>query len=361
MHLQQLNGPTPSRPAATGLATGLLLLALPTDSGPDGPDLRDCRAISGGGMSTRNKNAILVAERPKASEPDNHRYVESLCSAMRSVERVMEDIAPTEIPVLLIGESGTGKDIAALRLHRNSPRRGQGFRKLLSSSIPPDMLSLAALSRDAGTMYLDEIADLPIEGQSRLLQALVEAENAEKTAPRLICSSTRNLDELMRTGKFRDELYFRLNGVCLRLPPLRHRREDVLPLAEFFLTKYAGMFQRPRPALSPQGLRALEEHDWPGNVRELENSMKKAVILGEEERVFADSPAIPAGPVGRPVSLSLKEAARAASRQAEREMILKALARTRWNRKRAAVELRISYKALLYKLKQIGPEEVAGD
>jgi two-component system response regulator AtoC len=165
----------------------------------------------------------------------------------------------------------------------------------------------------------------------------------------------------MRAGRFREELYFRLNGVCLRLPPLRHRREDIAALAEFFLAKYAGLFQRPQPALSAQGLRALQEHSWPGNIRELENSMKKTVILGENVFQSAEASVVPASPVGKTNGISLKEAARAASRQAEREMILKALARTRWNRKRAAVELRISYKALLYKLKQIGPEEAVGD
>jgi two-component system, NtrC family, response regulator AtoC len=312
-------------------------------------------------MSTRPKVSVLVPEPAKAREAENHAYLGSTSAAMRAIEQVMTDIAPTEIPVLLIGESGTGKDIVALHLHRHSLRHAQAFRKIVSSSATPEMLSLAALSREPGTLFLDEITDLSPESQARLLQSLVEAENSAKTAPpRLICSSTRNIEELMRAGRFREELYFRLNGVCLRLPPLRHRSDDVSALAEFFLVKYAGMFQRPKPALSPQGLHALEEHTWPGNIRELENSMKKTVILGEEVSQFADHHGGPARSASRPVGISLKDAARAASRQAERELILQALARTRWNRKRAAVELRISYKALLYKLKQIGPEEVAG-
>ena len=166
----------------------------------------------------------------------------------------------------------------------------------------------------------------------------------------------------MRAGRFREELYFRLNGVCLRLPPLRHRREDIPLLAEFFLARYAALFGRPQPVLSAQELRVLQEYDWPGNIRELENAMKKAVVLGGEVFQIVEAAAAPEpAPAAETPTLSLKDAARAASRRAERDLILKALARTRWNRKRAAMELRISYKALLYKLKQIGPEEATGD
>jgi len=313
-------------------------------------------------MSTRHKESALVAEPPALREAENHSYLVSASPAMRFTEQVMSDIGPTEIPVLLMGESGTGKDIAALHLHRNSSRCAQPFRKVLSSNATPEMLSLAALGRETGTLYLDEIADLPSDGQARLLQTLVEAENSGRNRmPRVICGTTRSLEDLMRAGRFREELYFRLNGVCLRLPPLRHRREDIAALADFFLTKYAGLFGRPKPVLAGPALRGLQEHSWPGNVRELENAMKKAVILGGEVSQSSDPHPAPAGPIGKSNGISLKEAARAASRQAEREMILKALARTRWNRKRAAVELRISYKALLYKLKQIGPEELAGD
>ena len=320
-------------------------------------------------MSTRPKVSVLVSEAAKARESareaarelESHEYLGSVNAAMRSIERVMADIAPTEIPVLLIGESGTGKDIVAVQLHQNSLRRGQSFRKILSSSASPDMLSSAALNREPGTLFLDEITELSTESQARLLQSLVEAENSSKPSPaRLVCASTRNIEELMRAGRFREELYFRLNGVCLRLPPLRHRSEDVPALAEFFLTKYARMFERAKPVLSAQSLDAIAEHTWPGNVRELENAMKKTVILGEDASQLAEHNGGPARPAGRTTAVSLKEAARAASRQAERELILQALARTRWNRKRAAVELQISYKALLYKLKQISPEEFAG-
>ena len=161
----------------------------------------------------------------------------------------------------------------------------------------------------------------------------------------------------MRAGRFRSELYYRINGVCLRLPPLRDRKEDIPLLVESFLTKYAAEFGRPRPSLSPRALRMLLDYSWPGNIRELENAVKKIVALGAENLALPDLVAEPAEirtEVNETRSYSLKAAARAASREAEREMILEALARTRWNRKRAAQELQISYKSLLYKLKQIG-------
>jgi two-component system, NtrC family, response regulator AtoC len=322
--------------------------------------------LAGGSMATRHTESILLDERHAARKPAAQSpYLESVSAAMRSIEQMMADIAPTEIPVLLIGESGTGKDAVALHLHRHSSRRGQAFRKTVGSSASPDQLSQDGLGRETGTTYLDEVADLSAAAQTRLLQMLAEREGSNgEGGPRLISGTSRNLEEAMRASRFREELYFRLNGVCLRLPPLRHRREDIPGLAEFLLARYAALFGRPQPVLSAQEMRALQEYDWPGNIRELENAMKKAVVLGGE--VFqiveaATAPEAAAAPSMETPAVSLKDAARAASRRAERELILKALARTRWNRKRAAMELRISYKALLYKLKQIGPEEAAGD
>ena len=316
-------------------------------------------------MAPRQAEAILADERHAARKPAPQPYLESACAAMRSIEQVMADIAPTEIPVLLIGESGTGKDAVAMHLHRRSRRRGQTLRKIVGSSVTPDQLSLEAIAQEPGTVYLDEVADLSGAGQTRLLQSLAEREGTgSEAAPRLISGTTRNLEESMRAGRFREELYFRLNGVCLRLLPLRHRREDIAPLAEYFLARYAALFGRPQPALSAHEMRALQEYDWPGNIRELENAMKKAVVLGGEVFQIVEAGAAPETPLEQSThasTVSLKDAARAASRRAERELILKALARTRWNRKRAAMELRISYKALLYKLKQIGPEEATGD
>jgi two-component system response regulator AtoC len=186
---------------------------------------------------------------------------------------------------------------------------------------------------------------------------------------RVISSTTRNLEEEMKSGRFREELYYRINGVHLRLPPLRDRSEDIPALLEFFFKKYYSLFERQEPKISDSTMSLLLRHSWPGNIRELENVARKIVALGDEHLATHDlsvgngskapDPHIGASKISETVyshvpTRSLKEAARAASRVAERAMILDQLERTHWNRKKAARELQISYKALLYKLKQLG-------
>jgi two-component system response regulator AtoC len=186
---------------------------------------------------------------------------------------------------------------------------------------------------------------------------------------RVISSTTRNLEEEMKGGRFREELYYRINGVHLRLPPLRDRKDDIPALLEFFFKKYSSLFERSEPHISESTMDLLLRHSWPGNIRELENVARKIVALGDEKLAIHDLAAENGSRVPDPLpeaavapqaaythvpGRSLKEAARAASRLAERAMILNQLERTHWNRKRAARELQISYKALLYKLKQLG-------
>ncbi|MCL5289242.1 MAG: sigma 54-interacting transcriptional regulator [Acidobacteria bacterium] len=302
----------------------------------------------------------------------NHAYVPALSPAMRAVERVIADIAPTDIPVLIEGESGTGKEVVAAQIHRLSLRRCELFTKVSCAALTPEFFSGRAHTgangaESCGIFLLDEISELEPACQPKLLHVLPDGEalpleGALATlGARVICTTSRNLEEEMRAGRFREDLYFRINGVCLRLPPLRHRKEDVPVLAHYFLSKYAAQFGRPQPKLSGYVLGQFAEYDWPGNIRELENAAKKIVALGDERAAVADLRARVAaqGNNGGAETLSLKDAARAASRHAERELILKVLGRTRWNRKRAAQELQISYKALLYKLKQIGLDDQA--
>jgi len=178
---------------------------------------------------------------------------------------------------------------------------------------------------------------------------------------RLISTTSRNLDEEMKAGRFRRELYYRINGVCVRLPALRERKEDIPHLSDYFLAKHCAQLGRMRSQLSAKAIDAFMNYSWPGNIRELENVVKKIVALNDEELALSElastrnatDAAVPVDAQTR----SLKVASKAASREAERELILKALGRTRWNRKRAAQDLQISYKSLLYKLKQIGLEE----
>ena len=307
----------------------------------------------------------------------NQYFVHGVSPAMRALERTIADIAPTDIPVLLVGESGTGKEVVALEIHRLSRRWNEAFVKcgcagLTSESIAArlncEQSGTGKGTRSCGSMFLDEISHLDPASQARLLNLLpnsagVPSENC--LSVRIISSTTRNLEEEMRDGRFCEELYYRINGVCLRLPPLRHRKDDIPELLDFFLKKYASLFGRAEPQLGPARMDLLSRHSWPGNIRELENVARKIVALGDEQLATGDlvigdaskatvSTTAPLPGNAHSYGRSLKEAAREASRHAEREMILKQLERTHWNRKRTARELQISYKALLYKLKQLG-------
>ena len=331
-----------------------------------------------GGMATRADENLLSVGVPESRTPNYPHFVRGLSPAMRALERTIADIASTDIPVLLVGESGTGKEVVALEIHRLSRHRNQPFVKCGCSGLTGDSLS-ARMQRvedisagepgSSGSIFLDGINHLDAAAQGRLLHLLPDGSGVPPEGchiMRVISSTTRNLEEEMKNGRFREELYYRINGVHLRLPPLRDRKEDIPALMDFFVKKYTSLFERPEPKVSDSTLRLLLSHSWPGNIRELENVARKIVALGDEHLATHDlAPGngrkapepVPAASIPGETQIptgSLKEAARAASRVAERAMILNQLERTRWNRKRAARELQISYKALLYKLKQLG-------
>jgi two-component system response regulator AtoC len=301
----------------------------------------------------------------------NHFYVWGVSAAMQAIRRTVADTATTDIPVLILGEGGTGKEVLALQIHRLSDRREEPFVKTRCRAFAPGRLpvQLQALANGSaapgsfrGTVFLDDLCELEPAGQRQLLDLLAEGDalpGEYSLNARVISSARRGLEDDLRSGKFEEELYFRLNGICVRMPPLRERGEDLHELADFFLTKYASLFERSRPVLSAELLARLRAYSWPGNIRQLENTMKKIVATGDSESALAELVDISpeALKTGASSGSSLKAAARAASRQAEREMISRALTRTHWNRKKAAGELQISYKALLYKLKQLGLED----
>jgi two-component system response regulator AtoC len=299
-------------------------------------------------------------------EPVRTEFVEGVSPSMQSVECVMREVAQSEVPVLLLAERGAGKKATARRVHDLSRRGGQLFRVVSCPALDSDKLGeLAGLdgSSGAGTVFLEEVAELSAEGQGRLLLALKQAngnsghsQTPAKMPARFICGSARDLEAEVKLGNLREDLYYRISGVCLRLPPLRQRREDIPILIEHFLRKYGRDFQRAAPVLSEETHRLFQEYSWPGNVRELENAARAIVALGDERVAMGGLRAMLLRPdIGGRVSL--KQASRAASREAEKEIILRVLTRTRWNRRRAAEVLQISYKALLYKLKQMGCSE----
>jgi two-component system, NtrC family, response regulator AtoC len=291
--------------------------------------------------------------------------------AAQALSRMVGEIARTDIPILLLGEGGTGKEVLARHIHRVSAQQAQPLVKINCASMRPESIP-DALLRDGqpnenegavGTIFFDEISDLDAASQRHLLSILPDGDAMPRDRTlraRVISASSHNLEEEVKKGRFRSELYYRINGFALRVPPLRQRKEDIPALADFFLAKYAAVLGRPRPTLTEHAMSLLLEHSWPGNIRELENTVRKIVAVGDEQIALADLATAPPRPWPKgqeSKECSLKAAARAASRQAERELILEALARTRWNRKRAAQQLQISYKSLLLKLRQIGTEE----
>jgi DNA-binding NtrC family response regulator len=289
-------------------------------------------------------------------------------AAMRAIETTIAQVAPTNIPILLTGESGTGKERVALQIHRLSLRRNERMVKVVCSSLEGDGVSNYfqmddGSHRSLGTLFLEEIGELNSTSQRCLLYALPDADAAPDEAlagPRLISCTKLELADETRAGRFRTELYFRINGVCLRLPPLRQRKEDIRPLLELFLTKHSTLMNRPRPSIDKDDFAFLTEYAWPGNIRELENMTKAMVALNDAKSIIAELDHTSANKprfTGASNGSVLKSATRAASRRTERELILGALTKTRWNRKRAAQDLQISYKSLLSKLKQIGAKE----
>jgi DNA-binding NtrC family response regulator len=346
-----------------------------------------------------------------AEEPDGAQACwGSDTSPMRPVLTMVERVANSDVSVLISGESGVGKEVIARELHRQSARRSQNFVKVSCAALPADLLESelfghergaftgAANARigkfefaDGGTILLDEIGELPAALQAKLLHVLQDRSFARlgsnhpvSVDVRIIAATNRDLSQMIRTGDFREDLYYRLQVIEVRVPPLRDRREEIIPLAEFFLLKYSARYGRRVVKPSAGLLGRLASYDWPGNVRELENVIKRHVILEDEQMVLAelariqpaafprrsDPPGEPDDPGPLPYSgpepesdggseplapsRPLLELSRKAAQRAEREAIEAALFRFRWNRKRAAQDLGVSYKTLLNKMKECG-------
>ncbi len=275
--------------------------------------------------------------------------------AMQAVEQAVAQVARLQTPILLLGERGTGKSYLAQRAHEYSQNAGQIFYRLACGEAAPASMSVGWGDDlwTTGTLYLDELGLLSAPCQDRLAETFSGREGGH--LPRFVSSSSRSLEEDVDAGRFREDLFFRLNGVSLRLPPLKHRPEDILPLANYFLELSAAKSGRTRRELSDWGQRCLLDYSWPGNLHELEVVMASFTALGDEKQALGEIQL--RGRAATVPQISLKQAARAASREAERELILSVLQKTRWNRRKAAECLQISYKALLYKVKQIGVEE----
>jgi two-component system, NtrC family, response regulator AtoC len=283
-------------------------------------------------------------------------WLESVSAGMRTVEAVIRELSQNDVPVLVVAEHGSGKAAAAARIHVLSSRASEPFQVYQGREASEEIL--AAYDGQGGTVYLQEVGDLSAAAQKELARQIGLNGAAQSLVPRFICGTSRELEPEVKAGRFREDLYYGISGVCLRLPPLRQRKEDIPVLRDWFLSAAARDFCRTVPVLSPETQNFFLEYNWPGNIRELKDAARAIVALGDETLAMGGLRSL-LRRVDRSggEKISLKDAARAASREAEREIILQVLTRTRWNRRRAAQELQISYKALLYKLKQIGYQE----
>jgi two-component system response regulator AtoC len=338
---------------------------------------------------------------------------------MAEVQDLIERVADTDVTVLIRGESGTGKELVARALYASSLRRDKPFVKVNCAALPTELLEseLFGFERGAftgaiqqkpgkfefanhGTMFLDEIGEMSPALQAKLLQVLQDGEFSRLGGKhdvhvdvRMIAATNRDLERAAAEGHFREDLFFRLNVVSISLPPLRERREEIPLLCEHFLKKYSVQYNKAFSELSAETMRMFVEHDWPGNIRELENVIKRAVVLGTEAPIRKEisqsialaahrvavgssqpariavaaapapashmSPTALAAAAAQSGNYSLKDISRTAAREAERELIFKMLQQTRWNRKATAEILGISYKALLYKIKENGLDKAS--
>ena len=367
-------------------------------------------------------------------DPDGAQPCWSSGKAMQPVMTMVDRVADNDISVLLRGESGVGKEVIAREIHRRSPRRTNPFVKVNCAALPAELLESELFGHERGaftgaastrigkfefaqngTIMLDEIGEMPLALQVKILHVLQDREFTKLGSNRLvevdvriIAATNRDLEAMMRAGTFREDLYYRLQVIEIHVPPLRERREEIPQLIEFFLLKFASVYRRPpvRPSLVLQ--ENLLTYEWPGNIRELENMMKRLVVLQDENLILAEIgrlraaraaaegylatpapmpmavaraplpqlPQQPAAVVPFPVpaaaeaasplgagatdGMNLQELARHAAMGAEKEAIQHALERFRWNRRKTAEYLQVSYKTLLNKMKECGISEAPG-
>lgn len=310
---------------------------------------------------------------------------------MRDVQALLPNIGWSDAPALILGETGVGKEVLARELHAQSPRAKKAFLKINCAALPselveselfgyergaftgafqkkPGMFELA----DQGTIFLDEIGDMDFKLQAKLLQVLQDHEfqrlggkETVRVDVRVIAATHKNLEKAMSDNTFRSDLYYRLNVINVRVPPLRERKEDILSLTDFLLQKHSQ--GNPVPAISTLLRDALLTYEWPGNIRELENVVRKLLILRNPDALARELQATTARlraaehlqPIGNDSNSTstrnktILEQVHNAKNEAEKTAIIAALESTHWNRKKAASLLKIDYKALLYKMKKL--------
>ena len=320
-----------------------------------------------------------------AIPPDD--VIFGLSEVMQGIKLTIEQTAPVEIPVVIYGETGTGKEVLANCIHRRSPRRNRPFVKISCAAIPTSLLEAELFGYEQGaftgaystkpgrvelahrgTLLLDHIAELDVGIQAKLLQLLqdgtftrIGGQHERKIDTRVICITTRDLRDEVAQKRFRLDLFHRINGASFRVPELRERAEDIPSIANYLVELFNATFGTHAWPLSPAMNRRLQQYRWPGNVRELENVLRRYVVLGSPEAIAEDiarrSFAFP--PTELPIhrGLPLKTRTQQLVREVETQAILRVLQLNNWNRRKSARMLSISYRALLYKIRSAGISE----
>jgi two-component system, NtrC family, response regulator AtoC len=333
-------------------------------------------------VSSDKKTAAIDSPR-EIPLNETHSFVRS-SKRMRDLEAQAALVARADIPLLILGESGTGKEILALYTHKMSARSQNIFLKVNCAAVPADLLESELFGYEqgaftgavktkpgkfevcsGGTIFLDEIGEMPAILQAKLLQVLQDgtfsrlgSRSPMKVDVRVIAATNINMKEAMANKTFREDLYYRLNGFTLSIPPLRERREEIPVFADYFMRKGAKRYGREPLTFSAELMHTLTEHTWPGNLREMENVVNRYLVLGDEKAILDElSPSVGYNsgsptPQEVPNGAGLKAMVRSLKGDAESLAIAQVLEGVGWNRKAAANDLQISYKALLYKIKQ---------
>lgn len=300
---------------------------------------------------------------------------------MAKIDKVVTRVAPTDVGVLITGESGVGKEIIARRIHSESLRCKQPLVKINSAAIPDSLIESelfgyrqgaftgANAAREGlvqvahqGSLFFDEIAELNPVSQGKVLHIIHDKEftplgshRSVNVDVRILAATNRNLLDEVEAGRFQKELYYRLNVVQIQVPPLRLRKEDIPGLVEFFLNKYMNEFKKPNmPVISPSHSKLMANYDWPGNIREIENFVKNLVLVEDSRSSFEGLRSkIKNGTAEPNLQPSLLEVARRVGEEVERKVIARVLKRNGWNRKKTAKTLQVSYRSLLSKIKKL--------
>jgi two-component system, NtrC family, response regulator AtoC len=304
-------------------------------------------------------------------------------AAMQPIRQMVGKILSTDLPILIQGENGTGKGLLAQYIHSRSKFAAGAFIKVNCAAIPGSLLESELFGyekgaftdahaskpghvemADNGTLFLDEISDLDLGLQAKTLQLLQDGHYSRigdtqerRVNTRVICATNRKLEDETSAGRFRQDLFYRINVVTLNLPPLRERRDDILALANYFLEHLNARFDREAPPFPEEALEAFAHQEWRGNIRELENLVARYAIMGALDGVTADrSLRRPSNPLKLSAdgTVSLKHIAKQAVREMESNVILRVLRENKWNRRKAATVLNISYRALIYKIQEAG-------